>query len=557
MIGAFVYITAHSFANRILFRLRRLRQPRYLISAIAAGAYFWFFLFRNTRTRGTMPEEMATLFTDIGAVAVLAGMVLAWMVSNASALEFSEAEIHFLFSGPVTRLQTLLYKLLRAQPAVLVTALIFTFLRLPNGKIVGVWVTFTVISIYLTFVELVRARLRRAGVPELVFYIVPLLVVAAVGWVLFANADLGQGEDDDIRPFEAPISRAILFVPGIVVGALASKSPLLIAAYCAALLAAGAVMLLAGARLDVPFEELVIDSSGKRAAWRERFLKRHAGESVTARHIRPLFELRDGMAPEMALVWKNLIATTRIAMPMMAFLGVVFGAIFVTGMIVREPVVTGTMFGMSLFLAASFPFVASGVFKQDLRLDFRNYDILKTYPLSGERLVGASMLAPLVVMSVFEIAFLVGTSLLSQRVAADGPPRLVAMPQFVITALLFAVPVCATQLTIRNGMAILLPGWAGRSKEEQRGFVAIGQRIVSMIINLVILAVLLFPPAVVVAGGYWAASRVASGPVPLAMATMPAVALLAGELFLLVRLLGSQFEQLDVGTDIDPGTSAL
>src|SRR5262245_47227863 len=55
MVGAFLYLFACTFRNRIRVRLRRLRQPRYLIGAIVGSVYLYFAFFRaqvRPRRRG-------------------------------------------------------------------------------------------------------------------------------------------------------------------------------------------------------------------------------------------------------------------------------------------------------------------------------------------------------------------------------------------------------------------------------------------------------------------------------------------------------------------------
>jgi len=47
MIGALVYLQLTSLRNALSQRLRRLRQPRYLVGAIVGLAYFYFFFFRH------------------------------------------------------------------------------------------------------------------------------------------------------------------------------------------------------------------------------------------------------------------------------------------------------------------------------------------------------------------------------------------------------------------------------------------------------------------------------------------------------------------------------
>jgi ABC-2 type transport system permease protein len=49
VIAASLYIVICTARNRLRLRLRRLREPRYLFGAIAAGAYFYFTVFARLR----------------------------------------------------------------------------------------------------------------------------------------------------------------------------------------------------------------------------------------------------------------------------------------------------------------------------------------------------------------------------------------------------------------------------------------------------------------------------------------------------------------------------
>ena len=52
MLRASLYIIACSARNRVVRRLRRLREPRYLIGAVVGGAYMYFAVFaRISRAR--------------------------------------------------------------------------------------------------------------------------------------------------------------------------------------------------------------------------------------------------------------------------------------------------------------------------------------------------------------------------------------------------------------------------------------------------------------------------------------------------------------------------
>jgi hypothetical protein len=551
LIRAFFFIATRSFINRIVFRLRRLKQPRYAISALAAAAYFYFAVFqRGGPRRGSLPQTVAELGIDVFALLAGALLLLAWTLPNHAALEFSEAETHFLFSGPVTRRQALLYKIFRAQPTVLVTVLVFLFLRVPNGLGIGMWIVVTTISIYLTFIALVRARLRLAGVPGWVVTTVAAAVVGALGWLLYTYAS------DDVAaeaasPFKHPLSRAILFLPRLIPTLLFSKDPMTVAIYGAALAAAGAVLFFIGSSLRVPLEELVMNASAQQSARRLRVRARHAGQAFTIRRIKPLFALPVNASPEMAVAWKHLTAAVRMTLPWFLAIAILYAVLFTAGVVMPDEIAV-TAFAMSVFLATWFPLAGSGLFAQDLRLDYRHFDVLRTWPISGQRLVGSAMVAPLVLTSALELMFIIGASILAHRVTGRGEAILLGRPEFVVLATLFAIPVCASQIAVRNAIPIVLPGWAGQSNEAMKGFVAMGQRLIALLLNLFVLFCMLLPAAVVAAVGYWVATKLFNGgPAVLALTAMPAVALLVCEVWLLITFLGAQFDKLDATSDLD------
>ena len=47
MSGALLYLQVTSLRNAVWRRVRRLRQPRYLIASLVGAAYFYFFFFRG------------------------------------------------------------------------------------------------------------------------------------------------------------------------------------------------------------------------------------------------------------------------------------------------------------------------------------------------------------------------------------------------------------------------------------------------------------------------------------------------------------------------------
>src|SRR5207302_7030982 len=205
-----------------------------------------------------------------------------------------------------------------------------------------------------------------------------------------------------------------------------------------------------------------------------------------------------------------------------------------------------------LFMASFFPLIGPNVFSNDLRLDMPRLEVLKSYPISGERLIAAEIAAPLLVISILEMLFATSASIMFGMGEPDKISCIVATPEFIVAVLLLTLPVCAVQLVIRNAVPVLLPAWAMRGKDEPRGFVATGQRLVTLAGNLLVLAVALIPAAVVFVPSLLVAHKFFAGnPAFVGVAAMPAVAVLAADVWMALKALGAQFEKLDVTNESD------
>ena len=568
MIGAFVFVTLRSFRNRIVSRLKRLRNVRYLLSFLAGLAYFWFAALRHMLNGRSVVRNMgvptSAFFVDMAAVLVLFMMVLAWALPKQSAgLTFSEAEIQFLLPAPLTRRQLLLYKILRAQPQVFISAVVMTFVIFRGAMFIGVWSCFVALSVYFTFVALSRARLKLLGIGFLVR--LPVIGAAAVGvaYLLWHAVDISQfrgvgatmrpGRVPDLPPlFHGPTADALLFVPRVFGHALLPASVGQLLASCGILAVIGLLFYELAARTNIAVEEASIQASEKSAARRARLNEQRIGTHVTFPRIPPPFRVPAGARPEVAIYWKNLTAGLRISSPWLLIMALC--ALYFLGQAYYsdEPSVRMTLAMLSLVLAATFPFLGSTVFTQDMRLDLPRIELLKSYPIAGERLVAAEIAGPLTFVAAVELMLLSTAAIILH--GADLPKRMefLASAEFVVIALLLATPVCAAQLLIRNAVPILLPGWALRAPDEQRGFIVMGQRLVMLAGNLLVLTFVLLPAACIVVPGLLMAKFWFGGSMPVvALTTMLAAALLFFEVWLGIRFLGHQFEQIDVTNELD------
>src|SRR5262245_2356649 len=141
MLRAGLYILACSARNRLVRRIRRLREPRYLLGAVAGLGYFYFAIFTRTHGRrmgetarrgGAAPTALALLGPAAPALAGMGLLVLAalsWTAPMGSGLlSFSQAEKQLLFTAPLSSRQLLGYRLMRSQLAVLLSATILAIL---------------------------------------------------------------------------------------------------------------------------------------------------------------------------------------------------------------------------------------------------------------------------------------------------------------------------------------------------------------------------------------------------------------------------------------------
>ncbi|HMJ59933.1 MAG TPA: putative ABC exporter domain-containing protein, partial [Gemmatimonadales bacterium] len=148
MIDAALYLAGRSLVNGLRRRLRRLRQPKYMIGfAVGLLYYYAFFL----RPRGQSSQALPGAAAEVVAMLGLAVLILiGWLFgSSRSPLVYTPAETHFLFTAPLTRRQVLDFKLLRSQLALglssLLSVLLFSGGHFPATRIlrvVGLWLVF-------------------------------------------------------------------------------------------------------------------------------------------------------------------------------------------------------------------------------------------------------------------------------------------------------------------------------------------------------------------------------------------------------------------------------
>ena len=601
MTGVFTFLTTRSFKNRIGRRLRRLREPRYLVPTLISLLWIAFWMRGVWGGSLQRPAGLFDAFAGLeirNALAVLGGVLLfvwaavLWLVpSKEAVLEFTPAEIHFLFPAPLTRRQIVHYKLLRAQVGILFGALVTSFfwgggLFRPEGpaRLAGFWLIYATLHLHTMGAAFVRTNLIDQGIVGLRRRLVPILVVGLVLYALVAGlAGAWPGLVDAFAGITGPDGRwsksgNLAFLAalgracstGLLGAALAPFAvfPHVILARdlgeFARWFAWGVAILIFHylwvVRSEAAFEEASVVAAQQKAARvrRARDTARRGGR-LPSRAARFPWRLAPTGQPAIAILWKNLIALVRITpvralFVLAAFLLAALG--WTTGMTEESPVPWVLIAAMLLVLVAMFSALFGPLFvRNDLREDLFHVDAVKTFPLSGHAVLWGEILAPWSVLAFLQSFLLAvalgalllnGTTGLVQLGIEDVPAVGWVLASFFAGGLLLPALTLA-QVTLQNAIVLIFPAWVELGNSRARGFEASGQRILTLIGSAVALAITVFPA--VLAGGlmtFLLARPV--GATSLVLGAAVAAAWIVAEVAVGIRLLGRVLDRLDPST---------
>jgi ABC-2 type transport system permease protein len=560
MIRALVDLSFRSARNRVLGKLRRLRQPRYLISLLIGLAFFGWLVSAPGGKTAAVPETFRRIALT---VVVWVGMLGAWALPSAGAgIGFTEAEIQLLFPAPLQRWHLLFYRLLRSQPGLLFTSIVFKLFVLRSGRFFGIWLALAVLNVYFMMVALARARLQRMGFgfyPRLVGGMMlclatALLVVHSLDSGGFRSSFQSWQLEEAGRALNAGCfgwpAGLMFWVPSLVARPAVSGSLTAMIGWSSALFALGLLFFGLAVRTDVSFEDASIARSKRKARRIENQRRWQQGRRVLMRRVPAPFRLAEQGRPEVAILWKNLIAAGRITLPVLLAAGVIVlaaPAVFC----LYEGCKAAWAIGAALSLAGLAVMTAAGplLFRNDLRGDMEQIDLLKLLPISGFRMVLWQGMSTAGVVLAFQLVFLSLSAGFGLFLLPFSTWRLYA--GWIPAALVVIFPIDMIQVIFRNAVVILLPGWVHLTHEPGNGFEAAGQRILLAMANLFVLFAALLPAGLVSLLVFWLAGFFFGvGPASGLIAAVPATLVLSVEIFLSVRFLGRQFERIDLANDL-------
>ena len=582
MITALAYLQFHSVKNQLVRRVKRLRQPKYLVGALVGGLYFYFYFFRflfAPRGRGgnfaAAPGVTVDplFFESIGALILFGIVLLAWVIPHKrAALMFTEAEVAFLFPAPISRRGLIHFKLLRSQLAILFTVVFFTLVSSMGGndrpwliRAAGWWVILFTLNLHFLAASFALTKLMDRGISNwkrrLTIIGLVLVAVGAVGvWAARTMPALTPENLASVRSVTEYFEQLLVSGP---LPYLLLPFRLVVQPYLAA--DGGAFLITLGpalgmmvlhyfwvVRADVAFEEASVDASRKFA---EKMAAVRAGNSRAAggkpKPKRAPFPLRADGSPVVALLWKNLISTGS-AFTLRTGI-VVLICVVVMAFTLRGAVGDSNWVGMVGLFSAMIGLwallIGPQVVRQDLRQDLPNADWLKLFPLRGWQVVLGEILAPAVILTAIQWLLLLVTLVCAGQFA-DGKisGALVLALGGGIAILLPALNLIS--LLIPNAAVLLFPAWFQSGKDAPQGIEATGQRLIFALGQFLAFALSLVPAGAASVGIFFVIAQFLGAPfVAVLLAALAATVVLGLEAALGIFLLGKLFERFDLSAE--------
>jgi hypothetical protein len=578
---ALLYYELNSRWNRLRTRLRRLRQPNYLFGAIVGGLYFYFYFFRGLRrvpsagptAPGWLTEHQSLVESGV-ALACLVIVLLMWIIPHErAALMFSEAEVAFLFPAPVGRRTLIHFKLLKSQTAILFSALFMMLFMTGMGRwsggnnvfrAIGWWVLLSLVNLQLLGSSFARTMLLERGISNwrrrLFFLGGAGLAVAGV--ILWARQALPPPPDLS----NAPDLSALANYAGQVL--TSGPMPWLLAPFrwaVAPMFAGGAkefclalvpALGLIGLhywwiiRANVAFEEASVEMSRKFA---DRMAAARSGNwqamNKPTKGKRNPFVLRPEGWPAVAIFWKNLISAGQFFTSRAWFF--VIWIIVIGGIVLQAQTRHNGGFPALSFLAVMLMvmslFYGPQILRHDFRQDLRVADVLKLYPMPAWQMVLGEILAPAAILVGAQWALLLAAFFFCPANLGGAPLPAVLRLAFALAAALVLPCVDFIALLLPNAAALIFPAWVQLGKDTPRGFETMGQQLILMFGQIIVLTLAMLPAALAGVAAYfiawWLFGKVMAAAVM--SGALAAALVLAAEAALGVHLLGKAFERFD------------
>ena len=535
---ALIYLVSRSFVNAITFRLRRLKQPKYLAGAVFGALYFYFYFFRHF-IHGARESEASPVMPlgDLGIeiVALIlftVTVVFSWLwPGSRAALHFSEAEIAWLFPAPLDRPTLIRFKLLKSQLALLFLAFVMTLFtgRATQGviawiHIVSWWIVFSTLQMHRLAASFALQRLTQRGLSDW-----KRRIAVIGGATVFAGAIYFWRISTPNPPPDASSAEWLAWLRTVL---HAGPAPWLLlpfrvivqpwfattfSAFLAAIPAALAVMALHYfwiTRAHVSFEEASLALSQRRAAFlaARRSGDFRAKQTPHSANI-PAFRLRPTGFEPVAFFWKHLLSSggRRSLRHWLAGGALALGITFSLTSTNRWPLAPFIIAIVALSILVLVTFINAANGASAVRRDLLAIDLLKTFPIPGWKILLGELTGPVVgctALQILSLAILVtGVSSIPELSAAHH--RILPVAAFSLALLTPSINL--TLMIIPTAATLLFPAWFRSGEAFTPGLETGGLRIILALGQMLALALALVPAAIL-GGVAWMSAQMLGAP---------------------------------------------
>lgn len=584
LLRAFAYLQALSVFNLVRQRLRRLRQPRYLIGAIAGVAYLYMAFVSHrwgydahsdasAAVQWTMDPAWQGLLVDATGAVLLMVVLMAWLLpSERATLRFTEAEVAFLFPAPVTRRTLIHFRLLRAQLGILFTALLMSLIARRAGggahpllHAAGWWLMLSTLRLHFLAASFGRDWLLDLGVRvwlrrTLAAAVAIALFGGSLWWISRQAAPPEVADLGDVPKLlgyaagvlaTPPLSSALTPFAWLAEPMFATDASMFLRAlpWALGLLVAHYLWVL---RFDTAFEEASMEAAQRRATYAAAWRSGRRRQAPKKARSAPFALAPTGFAPP-AFLWKGLIAlggfyrlrtwliACGLAVASLTWLATNPGA---------RPALT--MIGSAALSLSAWLFVLGPMFaQQSLRRMFEHLDILKASPLPGRQIVLGELMTAVAVITAAQWLLLLIGGLSLWSWTQDGPFGTAYFIVMLIAAAALSPVLCGLMMCVPFAGMLLFPAWlVGIPGESRGGIEMMGQRLIFLAGYVLVLLLALFPAALSSTLAFLATQWLGgANAVALALAATVALALLFAEWLIVVAWLGKRVDLLDLSLE--------
>ena len=538
-------LLVQSFRGRVVHFVRMLRHPTYLLGFLAGIA--WLLLLLGPVLLGSESTEVwpyrrhfENLARLLPAFRILTSFGLALLLSiwwlmqwGCQPLTLRESEIHLLIPAPVPKRQVLQYAILKNQPRILVSCFFMSFLVGTGNR--GYLLGFLSYWLFLTNWDLHakarnlwiarnqelpgnRAWIRRIGLIGgiLLYWILFIFLSRKLMPVLLGTVWSSATFLQIVQVVSDAISESwlsVLLAPFVVFLGLHFTSSVVSTVFVSGLVVNLLLIVIQNewvVRSATRFEEAALEKARRDSELRDG-TGRYRSTSFRRRLDIP-FSLQFVSSPETAVIWKNLLASTRIPLRrqvLMGFLAVT--AVYLSLLLLPLP---EWMYGVSLVIGLVlfffFPMFGSNSFRNDFRTDLTNLELVRSWPTGSWRLFVAEIGGPAVQIGLYSVLG-AGITLVSQLVIdslgvegmrilperlMEDTPRVLVLGWLMLDAAPCVLLTGAMCCAMHNLLALNFPGWVPLGGKRQDAAANLGQNLLITIVIMLSMALGIFPSAV-------------------------------------------------------------